>query len=88
MRRYWDFCKADQIGSQSVAEIIVDWYVNSGFIGLKKVQKILGVEQDGKFGPITIGAINSRSAKCLHYQILSCNKTCSYSNRKYCKNRK
>ena len=69
MRRYWDFCKADQIHSQSIADIIVDWYVNSGFVALKKVQKILGVEQDGKFGPITIGAINSRSAKCLHCQI-------------------
>lgn len=74
MRRYWDFCKADQIHSQSIADIIVDWYVNSGFVALKKVQKILGVKQDGQFGPITLGAINSAIPGDLHRLIWNARK--------------
>lgn len=35
---YWDRCKADRIDSQSVAEILVDWCVNSGMVGLRRVQ--------------------------------------------------
>lgn len=66
MRKYWDYCKADQINNQSIAELIVDWYVNSGFIGLKKAQRVLGVTPDGKFGPVTLKAINSHEPEYLH----------------------
>ena len=30
---YWDKCRADEIESQSIAEILVDWCVNSGMVG-------------------------------------------------------
>lgn len=56
---YWDKCKADAIKSQSVAEIMVDWCVNSGTKGIRKVQEIAGTIPDGVVGPKTIAAINS-----------------------------
>lgn len=55
---YWGKAKADQITSQSVANMIVDWMYTSGGAA-KQVQKILGVTADGVFGPKTIAAINS-----------------------------
>lgn len=55
---YWDRCKADYISSQSVAEIIVDWYVNSGSSGIRKVQEIAGTSPDGVFGSLTLAAVN------------------------------
>lgn len=62
---YWDFCKADRINSQAVANAIVDWAYNSGpKTAVSTVQRILGVECDGIVGTMTIEAINNmRSGK-------------------------
>lgn len=66
---FWDRCKADQIKNQSIAEIFVDWTINSGWGKIKDVQKIVGVNPDGIVGPKTIAAINSCNAQALHYLI-------------------
>jgi len=66
---FWDRCWADQIRNQSVAELIVDWCVNSGTGMLKRVQAIVGVAQDGIMGPKTLAAINAARAQLLHFKI-------------------
>lgn len=66
---YWDKWKADQIVSQSVANILVDWVWASGGYGIKRPQKILGVNVDGIVGSQTINAVNARSSKELFYAI-------------------
>ena len=58
---YWDRWKADEIVSQSVANICVDWVWASGKPGITRVQKLLGVKQDGIVGPKTLAALNSKS---------------------------
>lgn len=56
---YWDYIKGDEISSQSVAEIIFDWGVNSGVNkATKSVQSLIGIKADGVFGPQTLKAIN------------------------------
>lgn len=71
---YWDRCKADEIDNQSVAEIMVDWCVNSGNIGIRKVQGILGCTADGIVGPITLSLINSSDPEVLFDRIKSARK--------------
>lgn len=66
---FWDKCWADQIRSQAVAEIIVDWVVNSGPAMIKKVQGIVGTRQDGVMGPKTLAAINAAKAQLLHFNV-------------------
>ena len=66
---FWDKCRADEICSQSVAEILVDWCVNSGMIGLRRVQEIVGCKPDGIAGPITLSMINSSDAHSLFNRI-------------------
>ena len=56
---YWDRWKADEINSQSIANLLVDWVWGSGYYGIKIPQKILGVTVDGIVGKQTLGAINS-----------------------------
>lgn len=57
---FWDRLRADQINSQAVANIIVDWAWMSGPVNVaKRVQALLGVKTDGVFGPITLNAINT-----------------------------
>ena len=68
---YWDKCLADKIENQSVAEIVVDWCVNSGMVGLRKVQEIAGVKPDGIAGPKTLAAINGANPKELFDRIMS-----------------
>jgi lysozyme family protein len=63
---YWDKCRADEIDDQKVAEIIADWCVNSGYVGIKKAQEVIGVKPDGVVGPITLSRINSSDARSLH----------------------
>ena len=56
---YWDALRADEIKSQAVANILVDWAYNSGpSKAAKAVQKIVGTTIDGCVGPKTIHAIN------------------------------
>lgn len=56
---YWDRWKADQINSQSIANLLVDWVWTSGLYGIKYPQKVLGVKDDGIVGPKTLEAINN-----------------------------
>lgn len=66
---YWNRWRADEIKSQSVANILVDWIWGSGVWGIKIPQRILGVMQDGIVGPKTIAAVNATDPKTLFDQI-------------------
>lgn len=45
--------------NDKVAGFIFDWYVNSGRIAIKNVQRIVDVNDDGIMGKNTISAINN-----------------------------
>lgn len=66
---YWDRWRADEIRSQSVANILVDWVWGSGAYGVKIPQRVLGVAVDGIVGPKTIAAVNACDARRLFEQI-------------------
>jgi len=55
---YWNRWRADEIISQPVAEILVDWYWCSGKWGIIIPQRIMGVVPDGHVGRTTLGAVN------------------------------
>ena len=55
---YWNKWKADQIKSQAIANLLVDWVWASGNYGIKIPQRVLGVSIDGIVGPKTLAAIN------------------------------
>lgn len=55
---YWDRWHADDIHSQKVANILVDWVWASGIHGIKKPQALLGVKADGIVGNKTLSAVN------------------------------
>ena len=55
---YWDRWKADQINSQKIANILVDWVWGSGKHGIVIPQRILGVVADGIVGEKTLSAVN------------------------------
>lgn len=64
---FWDKWKADQIESQAIANLVVDWLWASGAkYGIKLPQKVLrytlgqtDIVIDGLVGPKTLAAINS-----------------------------
>lgn len=62
---YWNRWKADNINSQKVANILVDWVWGSGLNGIKYPQKILGVTADGIVGPKTLAAVNNANPDIL-----------------------
>ena len=66
---YWDRWKADQIKSQSVANILVDWVWGSGVHGIKIPQRVLGVKEDGVVGPITLAAVNDQEPRAFFDKI-------------------
>ena len=66
---FWDVCRADEIKNQSLAEIIVDWCVNSGTGRIREVQTIAGVKPDGIVGPKTLGALNGADDESLFRRI-------------------
>lgn len=68
---YWDVCRADQIENQALAELIVDWCVNSGTARIRNVQTILEVRPDGCVGPITLSALNSGDASELYGRVMA-----------------
>lgn len=76
-RGYWDKAGGDSIKNQSVAELIVDFCVNSGVGMLKKIQSLLGTTADGIVGPKTIAAINSANQQLLFNAIMA-ERRCKY----------
>lgn len=62
-KNYWDRWKADEIKSQSIANLLVDWVWSSGKYGITIPQQMLGVEPDGIVGPKTIAALNAQKPK-------------------------
>ena len=68
---YWDRWKADEIKSQSIADILVDWIWASGVHGIKIPQDLLGVIPDGIVGSKPLAAVNSRNPRELIDQIKS-----------------
>jgi lysozyme family protein len=68
---YWNGWLADEIRSQSVANILVDWLWLSGSPAIKNPQRLLGVAPDGAVGQKTIAAVNAVDAKRLFDDIKS-----------------
>lgn len=66
---YWDRWKADQIKSQKIANILVDWVWCSGKHGIVIPQRILGVAPDGIVGKKTLTAVNFAEPKQLYSAI-------------------
>ena len=66
---YWDRWRADEIRSQSVANILVDWVWGSGVNGIKIPQRVLGVTQDGIVGPKTLAAVNAQDPRAFFDRI-------------------
>jgi lysozyme family protein len=57
---YWNKIYGDQINSQRIADILVNWVWMSGtYYPVKNLQYILGINQDGIFGPNTLKSLNS-----------------------------
>lgn len=68
---YWDKWRADEIRSQSVSEILVDWVWMSGKHGIIIPQRLLGVTADGIVGPKTIAAVNAQPSATLFDRLKS-----------------
>lgn len=69
MRTYWNRCRGDQIESQSIAEIFVDWHINAGVNAIKQVQKLFCITQDGLVGPVTLKYLNSPNREIIFNRI-------------------
>lgn len=55
----WDTILGDDIENQSIANFMADWEVNAGETApVQHAQRILGVDPDGKMGPLTLSALN------------------------------
>lgn len=62
---YWDKMRADDIISQGIANMTVDWLWASGAARIKNIQKLVKVTPDGIAGPKTISAINAANPTVL-----------------------
>ena len=72
---YWNRWKADDIKSQKVANILVDWVWGSGSHGIKIPQTLLGVVADGIVGSKTIAAVNNANPDKLFDSIYKARET-------------
>jgi lysozyme family protein len=62
---YWDAVRGDELPS-GVDLAVFDYGVNSGpYRSIKHLQDVLGLDQDGQLGPITMAAINKADPKAL-----------------------
>lgn len=66
---YWDRWKADQIKSQSIANILVDWVWGSGKWGIMIPQRMLKLSDDGIVGSKTLLAVNAANQTVFFDQI-------------------
>ena len=67
--------KANQIQSQKIANILVDWVWASGANGIKIPQRLLGVAVDGIVGAKTLAAVNAADPDVLFDRIYQARET-------------
>lgn len=61
-KRYWDACRCSELPS-GVDYCVFDFAVNSGASrAIRYLQRAAGVNDDGKLGPITLGAVRAKPA--------------------------
>ena len=61
---YWNKIKGDLIENQSIAHLCVDMAWGSGpKTTIKKIQRCLGLNDDGIIGPKTLAALNAKDKK-------------------------
>lgn len=54
-----------------IQALLVDWGVNSGpVIATKHLQKVLGVEDDGVFGPQTLAALVAKDVRLINTELV------------------
>ncbi len=66
---FWDKCRGDEIRSQSVANMFVDWVWNAGGNGIRATQTAFSLVADGIVGPKTLAALNGKPAMETFYRI-------------------
>lgn len=64
-RTLWDANRMPAVQNQDLANILFDMIVNAGGNGVKLIQRILGLKDDGKLGPNTLTAINGYKDQAL-----------------------
>lgn len=69
--KFWDKMHADQINDEWVAYYIVDWFYNAGTWAAKRLQRVLGLTEDGIIGTGTISAINAQNPKVLLEKLIN-----------------
>lgn len=62
---FWQPMRGNEINDQNIADIVFDAHVNTGFWGLRLIQREVGAEVDGIIGSKTIEAINAANGKIL-----------------------
>lgn len=68
---YWDKCRCDELPA-SIRLPMFDAAVNSGpRVSIKWLQKVLGVEEDGQFGPITMDSVNAIPRRAIFVGLIS-----------------
>lgn len=69
-RDFWLPIRGEDIRSQDVASNLLDFAVNAG-VGRasKAIQRLVGVAQDGKIGPVTLAAINGQDGLNLNLRL-------------------
>jgi lysozyme family protein len=60
-REFWDKMRGDEIQSQAIAGIMFDGFVNCGKWGIKLLQRIISVPDDGVFGPQSVRVLNEQT---------------------------
>lgn len=74
LKIYWNRWQANRIINQSIANLLVDWVFTSGKWGIVIPQRIIGVNDDGKVGPMTLKALNSKNEKELFENLFEARK--------------
>lgn len=68
--RLFKHYRIPEIKNESTAIAIFDYIVHSGTTAVKRIQRLVGVKDDGAIGPQTLGAINSANQAFLQEDIL------------------
>lgn len=56
---FWKPIHGDKINNQSIANVLYDWRITSGYHAVKAIQKVVGEVADGIIGPKTLASINA-----------------------------
>lgn len=67
----WEVCRGDEIRNQSIADLVLDWYLADGRIAIRRIQRMFGIKVSGDVKRQLLSYLNGDDGEWVFRKIMT-----------------